>query len=130
MRCEGEEVPVDPKESNLIGASPGFIPGNIDVVDDLAGLYRVGARVREHRVMERYSLIRRWIGARLHHPAARAAPFLAEALARAVAAVPYASDGRTRPRELGRQFADPLSSNGLCQEIVEPCEHAHDPFGG
>jgi hypothetical protein len=45
-------------------------------------------------------------------------------------AVPYASDDRSRPHELGRQFADPLSSNGLCQEIVEPCEHAHDPFGG
>jgi hypothetical protein len=49
---------------------------------------------------------------------------------RAVAAVSYASGGRSRPREFGRQLADPLSSNGLCQEIVEPCEHAHDPFGG
>jgi hypothetical protein len=71
MRCEGEEFPVDLEESKLIGTSPGFIPGYIDVVDDLAGLYRVGARVREHRVMERHSLILRWIGARLHHPAAR-----------------------------------------------------------
>jgi methylated-DNA-[protein]-cysteine S-methyltransferase len=49
---------------------------------------------------------------------------------RAIAAVPYASDGRGRPPDLGSQFADPLWSNGLCQEIVEPCEHAHDPFGG
>jgi hypothetical protein len=33
MRREGEEVSVDLKESNLIGTRPGFIPGNIDVVD-------------------------------------------------------------------------------------------------
>jgi hypothetical protein len=39
-----------------IGTNARLHSGNIDVVDDLAGLYRIGARVREHRVMERRSL--------------------------------------------------------------------------
>src|SRR5580704_15162164 len=57
VRCNGEGVPLHVEESNLIGTSPHFVPRNIDVVDDPAGLCRVRARIREHRVVERHSFI-------------------------------------------------------------------------
>lgn len=70
VRSEGEGVPVQLKESYLIGTGPGLVPRDIDVVDHLAGLYRVRARVREHRVVERYSLMVRRIGGGRRYPTA------------------------------------------------------------
>jgi hypothetical protein len=40
-RCKSEGVPVHLEESSLIGTTPDFVPGNIDMVNDLAGFYRV-----------------------------------------------------------------------------------------
>ena len=70
VRGEGEGVPVHFKDSYLIGTRPHFVPRDIDVVDHLTGLYRVPARVREHRVVERYSLVVRWSGGGRHYPTA------------------------------------------------------------
>jgi hypothetical protein len=76
VRCQGEGVPVHLKESNLIGTRPDFIPGNIDVMDDLAGLYGVRARIREHRIVERHSLIVRRRGAGRRYPITRGSNYL------------------------------------------------------
>jgi hypothetical protein len=106
---EGEDVPVHLKESNLIGTSPEFVPGNIDVVDDLAALYRVCTRVREHRVVERHSLIARRCGAGRHYPGSLLAGIFTRPLSfdgRLAPNVPRAADdlptrrpaGRTRPK--------------------------------
>src|SRR5262245_23339386 len=73
---QDEDVPAELTASYLIGTCPGFVPGNIDVVDDLVSLNRVRARVREHRVVERHSLIVRWSGIGRHCPTVRSSDHL------------------------------------------------------
>ena len=51
VRREGEEVPVQFEESNLICTRPDLVPRDVDMVDDLVAIYRIRARVREHCVV-------------------------------------------------------------------------------
>src|SRR5258705_179009 len=49
---DGQCGSVHLKETHLIGPVPGLVPGDVDMVGDLAGLQRVSAGIREHCLVE------------------------------------------------------------------------------